>query len=65
VASQLYRDEAVEEIYVLLILKKDKDFVYENLPQIEKLFRIMIQLINYTKGIIRKFYRLNFLTIFI
>jgi CRP-like cAMP-binding protein len=40
--SQLYI-EALEDSEVLLISKKDKEFAYINLPQIEKLFRIMTQ----------------------
>ena len=40
--SQLYI-EALEDSTVLLISKKDKDFAYENLPKIEKLFRVMTQ----------------------
>lgn len=35
--------EALEDCEVLLISKKDKEFAYENLPKIEKLFRIMTQ----------------------
>ena len=35
--------EALEDSELLLISKKDKDFAYENLPKIEKLFRIMTQ----------------------
>jgi len=41
-SSQLYI-EALEDSEVLLISKKDKEFAYTNLPQIEKLFRIMTQ----------------------
>ena len=40
--SQLYI-EALEDSEVLLVSKKDKEFAYTNLPQIEKLFRIMTQ----------------------
>ena len=40
--SQLYI-EALEDSEVLLISKKNKEFAYINLPQIEKLFRIMTQ----------------------
>jgi CRP-like cAMP-binding protein len=40
--SQLFI-EAIEDSEVLLISKKDKDFAYANLPQIEKLFRVMTQ----------------------
>jgi len=40
--SKLYI-EALEDSEVLLISKKDKEFAYTNLPQIEKLFRIMTQ----------------------
>ncbi len=40
--SQLFI-EALEDSEVLLISKKDKEFAYTNLPQIEKLFRIMTQ----------------------
>jgi CRP-like cAMP-binding protein len=35
--------EALEDSDVLLINKKNKEFAYENLPKIEKLFRIMTQ----------------------
>ncbi|KIX22958.1 catabolite gene activator protein [Flavobacterium sp. 316] len=35
--------EALEDSEILLIAKKDKEFAYENLPQVEKLFRIMTQ----------------------
>jgi CRP-like cAMP-binding protein len=35
--------EALEDSEVLLISKKDKEFAYVNLPEIEKLFRIMTQ----------------------
>lgn len=38
--SQLYI-EALEDSEVLLISKEDKDFAYANLPQIERLFRVM------------------------
>lgn len=40
--SQLFI-EALEDCEVLLISKKDKEFAYENLPKIEKLFRVMTQ----------------------
>jgi len=40
--SQLYI-EALEDSEVLLISKKDKEFAYQNLPQVEKLFRVMTQ----------------------
>lgn len=40
--SHLYI-EALEDSEVLLINKKDKEFAYENLPKIEKLFRVMTQ----------------------
>jgi len=40
--SQLFI-EALEDSEVLLIAKKDKEFAYENIPAIEKLFRIMTQ----------------------
>jgi CRP-like cAMP-binding protein len=40
--SQLFI-EALEDSEVLLISKKDKEFAYENLPKIEKLFRVMTQ----------------------
>ena len=40
--SQLFI-EALEDSEVLLISKKDKEFAYENIPTIEKLFRIMTQ----------------------
>jgi CRP-like cAMP-binding protein len=40
--SNLYI-EALEDSEVLLISKKDKEFAYENLPKIEKLFRVMTQ----------------------
>ena len=40
--SQLYI-EALEDSTVLLISKKNKEFAYSNLPQIEKLFRVMTQ----------------------
>ncbi|GAA3973345.1 Crp/Fnr family transcriptional regulator [Mucilaginibacter dorajii] len=42
IPSQLFI-EALEDSEVLLISKKDKEFAYENLPEIEKLFRIMTQ----------------------
>ena len=35
--------EALEDSEVLIISKKDKEFAYENLPEIEKLFRVMTQ----------------------
>lgn len=35
--------EALEDSEVLLISKEDKEFAYENLPKIEKLFRVMTQ----------------------
>ncbi|WP_296150691.1 Crp/Fnr family transcriptional regulator [uncultured Flavobacterium sp.] len=35
--------EALEDSEVLLISKKDKEFAYENLPKIEKLYRVMTQ----------------------
>jgi CRP-like cAMP-binding protein len=40
--SQLFI-EALEDSEVLLISKQDKDYAYENIPAIEKLFRIMTQ----------------------
>ena len=40
--SQLFI-EALEDSEVLLISKKDKEFAYSNLPEIEKLFRVMTQ----------------------
>jgi CRP-like cAMP-binding protein len=40
--SQLFI-EALEDSEVLLISKKDKEFAYKNLPEIEKLFRVMTQ----------------------
>ena len=40
--SQLFI-EALEDSEVLLISKKDKEFAYENLSKIEKLFRVMTQ----------------------
>lgn len=40
--SQLFI-EALEDSEVLLINKKDKEFAYENLPKVEKLFRVMTQ----------------------
>ena len=42
IPSQLFI-EALEDSELLLISKKDKDLAYENLPKIEKLFRIMTQ----------------------
>ena len=42
IPSQLFI-EALEDSELLFISKKDKDFAYENLPKIEKLFRIMTQ----------------------
>ena len=42
IPSQLFI-EALEDSELLLISKKDMDFAYENLPKIEKLFRIMTQ----------------------
>ena len=41
-SSNLYI-EALEESEVLLISKKDKEFAYNNIPKIEKLFRVMTQ----------------------
>lgn len=41
-ASQLFI-EALEESEILIISKKDKESAYLNLPQIEKLFRVMTQ----------------------
>jgi CRP-like cAMP-binding protein len=35
--------EALEDSEVLLISKKDKEFAYESIPKIERLFRIMTQ----------------------
>lgn len=35
--------EALEDSEVLMISRKNKEFAYENFPQIEKLFRIMTQ----------------------
>jgi len=35
--------EALEDSEVLMIAKKDKEYLYETMPQIEKLFRIMNQ----------------------
>lgn len=35
--------EALEESEVLMISKKDKELLYETMPQVEKLFRIMNQ----------------------
>jgi len=40
--SQLYI-QALEDSEVLLISKKDKEFAYDNIPKIEKLFRVMTQ----------------------
>lgn len=40
--SQLFI-EAIEDSEVLLISKKDKEYAYQNLPVIEKLFRVMTQ----------------------
>lgn len=40
--SHLYI-QALEDSEVLLISKKDKEYAYEHLPKIEKLFRIMTQ----------------------
>lgn len=40
--SQLFI-EALEDSEVLLISKKDKEFAYETMPKIEKLFRVMTQ----------------------
>ncbi|MDO6439906.1 Crp/Fnr family transcriptional regulator [Cyclobacterium sp. 1_MG-2023] len=40
--SQLYI-QALEDSEVLLISKKDKEFAFNNIPKIEKLFRIMTQ----------------------
>ncbi len=40
--SQLFI-EALEDSEVLLISKKEKEFAYEHLPKIEKLFRVMTQ----------------------
>ncbi|MEO7043961.1 MAG: Crp/Fnr family transcriptional regulator [Ferruginibacter sp.] len=42
IPSQLFI-EALEDSEVLLISKKDKEFAYSNLPDIEKLFRVMTQ----------------------
>lgn len=42
IPSQLFI-EALEDSEVLLISKKDKEFAYTSLPQIEKLFRVMTQ----------------------
>ena len=41
-SSHLYI-EALEDSEVLLISKKDKEFAYNNIPKIEKLFRLMTQ----------------------
>ncbi|BEV06102.1 Crp/Fnr family transcriptional regulator [Chryseobacterium gambrini] len=35
--------EALEDSEILLISKSDKEFAYQNLPKIEKLFRVMTQ----------------------
>ena len=35
--------QSLEESEVLVISKKDKEFAYENLPRVEKLFRVMTQ----------------------
>ncbi|KIX22722.1 catabolite gene activator protein [Flavobacterium sp. 316] len=35
--------EALEDSEILIISNADKEFAYENLPQVEKLFRIMTQ----------------------
>lgn len=35
--------EALEDSEVLMISKKDKEYLYETMPQVEKLFRIMNQ----------------------
>ncbi|MFW0716401.1 Crp/Fnr family transcriptional regulator [Pedobacter sp. N23S346] len=40
--SQLFI-QALDDSEVLLITKKEKEFAYQNLPEIEKLFRIMTQ----------------------
>lgn len=40
--SQLFI-EALEDSEVLLISKPDKDFAYQNIPAIERLYRIMTQ----------------------
>ena len=40
--SQLYI-QALEDSEVLLISKKDREFAFNNIPKIEKLFRIMTQ----------------------
>jgi len=42
IPSQLYI-EALEDSEVLLISKENKEFAYADLPQIEKLFRVMTQ----------------------
>lgn len=42
IPSHLYI-EALEESEVLVISKKDKESAYSNIPQIEKLFRVMTQ----------------------
>jgi integrase len=36
-------EDLVQKMSILLISKKDKEFAYENLPKIEKLFRVMTQ----------------------
>lgn len=41
-SSQLYI-QALEDSEVLLISKKDKEFAYNKIPKIEKLFRVMTQ----------------------
>lgn len=47
--------EALEDSKILLITKKDKDFLYKNSPFCEKLFRIMSQraLVAWQKRLIR------------
>lgn len=40
--SQLFI-EAIEDSEVLVISKKDKEFAYQNMPKVEKLFRVMTQ----------------------
>ena len=35
--------EALEDSEVLIISKKDKEYAYSNMPEIEKLFRVMTQ----------------------
>lgn len=42
IPSQLFI-EALEDSEVLLISKKDKEFAYQHIPEIEKLFRVMTQ----------------------